>query len=378
MTSQIYPKSDQQSSQTNTTFEKTFIRKNGWNRPFHFFQIIGWILFIVFGWANFVLLIPNIGNYCLIISLMIINIMIYVLHLVFHLLASTVNPIDNNVLEKHRNVERTMTKQFDRTKHRHVIENQFCYICETQVGVKSKHCSLCNKCVSDFDHHCKWLNNCVGGKNYRWFIGSMLTALVQSLTIMATSLAELVALYMPSSHCIHNRQSYNNNTTLMVNETTSNETIGDCKLNIINREYVIEGHIRTGWWATLSTIFGTSTIAFILLTHLCGFHIFLKCIGMSTFEFVMKQRAMNENKNASFRKKLSEINNKKQERKSSAMLEISKQLVVKFLSRNKIQNRIQDQSQQKTPDKQMDNDNHQQVNNEQLIEQKESISTIKL
>ena len=92
----------------------------------------------------------------------------------------------------------------------------------------------------------------------------------------------------------------------------------------------------------------------------------------------MKQRAMNENKNASFRKKLSEIENKKQERKSSAMLEISKQLVVKFLSRNKIQNRIQDQSQQKTPDKQMNNDNHQQVNNEQLIEQKESISTIKL
>ena len=56
---------------------------------------------------------------------------------------------------------------FDRKKHKHVIENQFCNICKSVVSSKAKHCRKCNKCVTDFDHHCVYLNNCIGGKNYR-------------------------------------------------------------------------------------------------------------------------------------------------------------------------------------------------------------------
>lgn len=199
MTIQIHPKDENHHQQQHsisinptTNFDnqqqQEFVRYNGWNRPFHYYQLIGWTIYILFGFINFFLLIPNISftspssssmidNY-LLPFLLLFNLFIYLIHFFTHIIASTINPIDDNVLAKYfdhhhqhnnNNNNQLKPKKFDRNKHAHVIENQFCYICESIVGVKSKHCSLCNKCIENFDHHCKWLNNCVGGKNYRYF-----------------------------------------------------------------------------------------------------------------------------------------------------------------------------------------------------------------
>ncbi|EEC11297.1 zinc finger protein, putative, partial [Ixodes scapularis] len=86
-------------------------------------------------------------------------------HFTSHAFSITIDPADSNVRAK--NVQGPLPP-FDRNKHAHVIENQFCYICEVKVGNRSKHCSTCNKCIEKFDHHCKWLNNCVGIRNYRY------------------------------------------------------------------------------------------------------------------------------------------------------------------------------------------------------------------
>lgn len=142
----------------------TYVRTNGWSRPRHYFQTTGWACFGLFAGINLVLLVPNLKlSICTAPLVLAFNLALVVLHIIFNLVATSINPIDDQVL-----ATRTQLKpaKFDRSKHEHVIENQFCYICESMVGAKSKHCSLCNKCVADFDHHCKWLNNCVGGKNY--------------------------------------------------------------------------------------------------------------------------------------------------------------------------------------------------------------------
>lgn len=99
----------------------------------------------------------------------VINALVFVTHFVIHAFSVTCNPADDSVIRRYASLDKQKVKPhaFDRSKHEHVIENQFCYICEVLVAPKSKHCSVCNKCVSHFDHHCKWLNNCVGGKNYR-------------------------------------------------------------------------------------------------------------------------------------------------------------------------------------------------------------------
>lgn len=85
-------------------------------------------------------------------------------HLVLHLSAVSIDPADLSVRTRS---SRAPPPPFDRSKHRHVIENSHCYLCQVDVGAKSKHCSACNKCVSNFDHHCRWLNNCVGSRNYK-------------------------------------------------------------------------------------------------------------------------------------------------------------------------------------------------------------------
>lgn len=161
MTIQIHPRAPEPDNP-----ESIFVRYNGWTRPYHYFQLIGWSLYIIFGLLNFILLIPNFTNIYVSVPMLAFNAILYLSHFVCHLIAASINPIDQNVLQKYNN--NLKPQKFDRSKHKHVIENQFCYICESQVGAKSKHCSLCNKCVSDFDHHCKWLNNCVGGRNYRY------------------------------------------------------------------------------------------------------------------------------------------------------------------------------------------------------------------
>ena len=44
-----------------------------------------------------------------------------------------------------------------------------CSACGTYVSLTAKHCARCDRCVEDFDHHCKWLNTCIGKINYNWF-----------------------------------------------------------------------------------------------------------------------------------------------------------------------------------------------------------------
>ena len=56
---------------------------------------------------------------------------LFILQLVVHIAAVSTNPADSQVqkkLKQSRNVA-----EFDRSQHRHVIENLYCYICETHV-----------------------------------------------------------------------------------------------------------------------------------------------------------------------------------------------------------------------------------------------------
>lgn len=69
-----------------------------------------------------------------------VNAVIFLIHFVIHLLSISCNPADDNVLVKYAGKSPRTLRAFDRSKHSHVIENQFCYICEVTVKPKSKHC----------------------------------------------------------------------------------------------------------------------------------------------------------------------------------------------------------------------------------------------
>ena len=152
-----------------------FVRRNGLSLPLHPLQVLAWIFLIFFSVSYFLFMVPRMPSLEAKWIAGVINALILVTHLIIHALSVSCNPADDSVIRRYssstlESQQKLKPQTFDRSKHHHVIENQFCYICEVLVGPKSKHCSVCNKCVSQFDHHCKWLNNCVGGKNYRYCI----------------------------------------------------------------------------------------------------------------------------------------------------------------------------------------------------------------
>lgn len=56
---------------------------------------------------------------------------VFTFHLIMHLIAITIDPADSNVRLKKDYMEPVPT--FDRSKYAHVIQNQYCHLCEVTV-----------------------------------------------------------------------------------------------------------------------------------------------------------------------------------------------------------------------------------------------------
>ncbi len=60
--------------------------------------------------------------------------LLYVAQMIVHLICISVNPADPNVLCK-METGKTKVPNFDRAHHKHVIEDQHCYLCNVDVYV---------------------------------------------------------------------------------------------------------------------------------------------------------------------------------------------------------------------------------------------------
>ena len=115
-------------------------RKNGLEKPFHPFQVFTWILlfFIVIHYFSF--LMPLLWNH---IAVHVLVTSVFCLVAAFLLFAGYmtcyIDPTDD--------FDQQCIGEKD-------IDTAYCYWCEKNVPVTTKHCTCCRKCVSDFDHHC--------------------------------------------------------------------------------------------------------------------------------------------------------------------------------------------------------------------------------
>ncbi|XP_048224375.1 palmitoyltransferase ZDHHC11-like [Perognathus longimembris pacificus] len=247
-------------------------RVNGWSLPLHIFQAVSCTMYLVLSFITFGIFIPFLpdgGKYA---AYTVVG-GLFLFHLIVHLITITIDPADPNVRLKKSYSQPVPT--FDRSKHGHVIQNQYCHLCEVTVSKKAKHCSACNKCVSGFDHHCKWLNNCVGSRNYWFFFCSVVSALAGMFSTMIILLYISVKLFTNPSEL---------RTDPLYKEVSTVNTwllfLPLCAVPVKTPMVL----------SILTVVLPLVLTSFVLLGHLLIFHFYLLAKHLSTFDYIMQAR----------------------------------------------------------------------------------------
>ncbi|XP_036703684.1 probable palmitoyltransferase ZDHHC11B isoform X3 [Balaenoptera musculus] len=245
-------------------------RVNGWSQPVHYLQVMAWIMFLVLAFTAFGIFIPLLPPEWRYIAYSVTG-GICLFHLLVHLIVVSIDPAEANVRLKKNYARVVLT--FDRSKHAHVIQRQYCHLCKVPVTAKAKHCSACNKCVAGFDHHCKWLNNCVGSRNYWYFFTTVASASAGLLYTIAILLYTLIQYFIsPASLRTdpHYRSISDQNTWLLFLPLFPVRTSTPVFLGIGVLVLLLE------------------LISLLLLGHLLFFHVYLRAKKLSTYDYIMQ------------------------------------------------------------------------------------------
>ncbi|KAM8871243.1 palmitoyltransferase ZDHHC11 isoform 2-T2 [Spinachia spinachia] len=247
-------------------------RTNGWSWPPQAFQVVGWLVLGYLATVSFGIYIPLLPLPWKLVVYALTGIS-FIVHILAHIAVVTIDPADVNVRTKRS--YSSPTALFDRSKQTHVIQELHCYLCDVNVGPKVKHCGVCNKCVEDFDHHCKWLNTCVGGRNYWCFFVALSSALLGILLLVVVILFIFIQHYLDPDRLRTAPQfdSIMGNGTWLV--------------------FLPLAPLKTGSAGLLILAFVTAMLSIasmLLLGHLLAFHFYLFCKGISTYDYIKRQR----------------------------------------------------------------------------------------
>lgn len=119
------------------------------------------------------------------------------------------------------------------------MEQNYCGACLLDQPIRCRHCSHCQKCVLTFDHHCFFLGNCIGEKNRPIFF-TYITMKSCEAAVFLIFAWKIRSAYLSLSWPIF--------------------CVSICSLAIL-------------------------AIAFLNLTYLIGFHLFLMFNNLTTWEF---------------------------------------------------------------------------------------------
>lgn len=280
-------------------------RLNGFQLPLHPLQLVGWITFLVFILAAFLIVIPAFRPAVQLPLYATISVLA-VIHVVAHIAALAIDPAD---IELRKISTRKVVPEFDRSKHLHVIENGRCHLCNIKTSShRTKHCSVCNKCIEKFDHHCKYLNQCVGKQNYVPFLMCVVSAVAAVLVILTAALAQIILFYVHPAWLnlwdksilseVKNATTIDDGLTTtiiqLLNDTLTNDTLVLSAENSTNVEREISegiGLYNTIFLTVIAVIVILAAITAGLLLHLCFFHIYISYLGLTTYEYIRNHRA---------------------------------------------------------------------------------------
>jgi hypothetical protein len=244
------------------------MKRNGFSCPPHWQQITTWILFTLNNSFFFIfttVLLVNDNRLIIIIIFAVLSLLVIIIAVV----STSLDPSDSilkNEIIKRETAEREnkkyvleISKKFD-----------FCVICCSNINSNSKHCKECNRCVENFDHHCNWLNNCIGENNYRYFFTLLITVLLD--------LFYSIGVYIYGIVVYINRTPEQEDNIIM---TCSSLGIDPIVCPIIS-----------GILAFIDLIISIN------ITYLISVHLWLRCQGLTTYEYIVKHILKEEEKKA--------------------------------------------------------------------------------
>lgn len=231
-------------------------RRNGFSCPTDLKQVSQWITFFLVFLYTSIIAIPLINLWQLSLTLLLIWTFCF---LVTQWMATHIDPRDKSVeyADGPAKFKKTVTNP-------HVIRNLYCQICKVAVEKETKHCRTCNKCVERFDHHCDWLNNCVGKRNYKWFISTVVSAIVLSSYVLCINVALLIGINLPLDE-----------NSIIV----TNPFIGD-----------VTQSIRIGVSVATGILIFLLIIIIIFLLQLFSMHVYFIRNGITTYEYIIQKR----------------------------------------------------------------------------------------
>ncbi len=117
-----------------TEKEKVKPRTNGWYCPWHPLQYMAWFFVLFFALLHFGFLGHYVPGYWSIV-IFTVPVILLVSVVLSMFMATTLDPAEKNFRHKMSSrSRRTLSRPtFDRTKHAHVIENNYCNLCQVNV-----------------------------------------------------------------------------------------------------------------------------------------------------------------------------------------------------------------------------------------------------
>ncbi|CAG9318014.1 unnamed protein product [Blepharisma stoltei] len=236
-----------------------YMVRNGFTRPYHPLQVLSWAIVLILAGTFYSLTLPPLYLDMQVLSGISYSI-ISIVMCIFGFKVTSIDPTDPAVLAAFNSqisgyslnsIELDLSEL-----------TKLCKICKVHVHSDSKHCRECNRCVNNFDHHCKWLNNCIGKMNYRQFIGTILS--LQGL--MAVQILSSIYLLIAIDNGWEEKENVK-------------EMLGHAKKGI---EGIYIYHI---------VVVIISSLVFIVVGHLFGFHVWLMIHHMSTYQYILSRRA---------------------------------------------------------------------------------------
>ncbi|CAG9322226.1 unnamed protein product [Blepharisma stoltei] len=229
------------------------MKKNGFQRPFHMLQIIAWTLVGLITVLFYILVIPIFPGELQIILGVVFSVF-FAFTLIFGFLCTYLDPTDPSIHEEL--AAKKEMRDFDLKKY-----PKICQMCKAHVHADSKHCRDCERCVDHFDHHCKWLNNCIGRRNYKLFAELIiaLEVLVSIITICGAAVC---------------------------NEVIS----GSSYKGRLSDNLHISGDGIYGYVFVILFMVSISGLVALANAQLIGFHLWLMCKKMTTYEYILSKR----------------------------------------------------------------------------------------